>query len=697
MLNHLSVSKLLQSVILVMAGCVVIVLAADAWDSWGRLRAANRISLIADASGHVFKAMHNLRAERAAAFRSLSADAAVAPDYAKYIRSLRDAEVPAMRTAADLLVRADFDGKDTLLPEFNRLMQSLISLQAESWDAMAKPKAERRAGLAKEYDTNNEALLPKLEGISTALAAAVNHSDAAVDQLLMIKQMAWQLRVASGDASTMVSSALAVGKIAPEAAKNYAKYVGRIESAWNGLEAATSGTKLSPELTATLDASKKALFDPDYLTMRDALVAALAAGEKPAMTSTNWSPFSVDRMGTAVTVAERALDEAKTQTLIQISVAERSLIVQLILLTMAVVLAIGGMLLVSRRVITPLHTIRDAMLQVAGGDLAVEAVYSDRQDEIGALAGALETFKRQAMEKAAIERQEHTRNADAANRQQAVERHIATFEFQMQDALTALASASEQMNTTSDGMQTVSSRTNARIQVAAQASGEASMNVQNVASASEELSASINDISRQATHAAGIANRAVSQARQTDTTVQGLATTANRIGEVVGLISDIASQTNLLALNATIEAARAGEAGRGFAVVASEVKSLASQTAKATDDISEQIADIQKVANEAIQAIQGIGGVIAEVNEVATAIAAAVEEQGAATLEITRSTQQAATGTKNVSENISGVRTDADATGAAAQDVKTASETLSEQTRKLGAQVTDFLGKIRAA
>ena len=200
------------------------------------------------------------------------------------------------------------------------------------------------------------------------------------------------------------------------------------------------------------------------------------------------------------------------------------------------------------------------------------------------------------------------------------------------------------------------------------------MSVDSVASASVELSASIDDISRQASHAAGIASRAVNRARETDDTVQGLAKTAARIGEVVGLINSIAAQTNLLALNATIEAARAGEAGRGFAVVASEVKSLASQTAKATDDISEQIADIQKVAGDAIDAIKGIGNIIGEVNEVATAIAAAVEEQGAATQEITRSTQHAAQGTKNVSENITGVKTDADAAAAAAENVKRASE-----------------------
>jgi methyl-accepting chemotaxis protein len=221
--------------------------------------------------------------------------------------------------------------------------------------------------------------------------------------------------------------------------------------------------------------------------------------------------------------------------------------------------------------------------------------------------------------------------------------------------------------------------------------------VESVASAAEELSASIGDISKQASHAAGIASRAVDAARVTDGTVQGLAQSASRIGEVVGLINSIAAQTNLLALNATIEAARAGESGRGFAVVASEVKTLASQTAKATDEISEQVAGIQKVAGEAIDAIKSIGSIIAEVNEVATAIAAAVQEQGAATQEITRSTQYASQGTKNVSENITGVKSDADTAAAAADNVKRASETLEKESKHLGNQVNDFLGKIRAA
>jgi methyl-accepting chemotaxis protein len=455
--------------------------------------------------------------------------------------------------------------------------------------------------------------------------------------------------------------------------------------------------QLPPALSAAMTATKSGYFDPQYLELRDRLIKALVAGEKAEMTANQWSPVTVGRMGTAVGVAEAALDAAREYSATQRSNAEHSLILQLSLLALALALTFGAMTAVTRRVIKPLHNLRDAMLKVAAGDLAVDTGYVQRQDEIGALAGALETFKQQAVDKLRIEAQERERNAGAAARQQAIEAYVGEFENMVRQSLQQLGDASSQMRTTSSGLSTVSRQTNERVEVVQRASSEASMSVESVASASEELSASINDISQQAAHAAGIASRAVGQARKTDSTVQGLAKSAGRIGEVVGLINTIAAQTNLLALNATIEAARAGEAGRGFAVVASEVKSLASQTAKATEEISGQIADIQKVANEAIDAIKGIGSIIGEVNEVATAIAAAVQEQGAATQEISRSTQHAAQGTKNVSDNITGVKADADASAAAADDVSRASQTLETQSQQLGSQVTQFLGKIRAA
>ena len=697
MLNRLTVSALLKTVILVTSCCVMIGISLDAWSSWGRLQIANRVSVIADTSAYVFKAMHNLRTDRSTTERLLNSDQPMDGDIEKYLRSLRDAEMPAMASALELFPTMDFAQRETLVPEFDRLFKLLTAEQKESWEAIAKPKAARRPDLSKEYMATTQGLLDTLDRLSGALVGAVNHQDATIDQLLAIKQIAWLLRNTGGEASLIISKGLAAGRITPEIQQNYTKFVGGTEIAWNALELTAGGMQLPSALAAAITANKSAYFDPQYLALRQRLMTALIAGEKTELTANQWSPITVGRLAGAVGVAEAALDAAKERTATLRSEAQRSLVMQLVLLALAIALAVGAQITVRRRVITPLLNMRDAMLKVASGDLAVDTGYVARRDEIGALAGALETFKQQAVDKLRIEAQEREHNAGAAARQQAIEAHVGEFEGLVRQTLQQLGEASGQMRTTSSGLSAVSRQTNERVEVAQKASGEASMSVETVAAASEQLSASINDISQQAAHAAGIASRAVGQARDTDGTVQGLAKSASRIGEVVGLINTIAAQTNLLALNATIEAARAGDAGRGFAVVASEVKSLASQTAKATEDISEQIADIQKVAGDAIDAIKGIGSIIGEVNEVATAIATAVQQQGAATQEISRSTQHAALGTKNVSDNITGVKADADAAAAAAEDVKVASKTLEIQSQQLGSQVTQFLGKIRAA
>jgi methyl-accepting chemotaxis protein len=697
MLNRLTVSALLKSVILSTALVIVVMFSLSAWESWGRLQSASRMSVIADISANLFKAMHNLRTDMSTSNRSMNAEQTLDPEVEKYVRGLRDVEMPAMNNGLAMLGNIEIAQKNVLVPDFDRLLKKLTEQQKEYWQEVVKPKASRRVALGKEYLANVQELLAALDKISAVLAADVNHQDATIDQLLMIKQTAWLLRNTAGEASLLVSTGLAAGSIAPELMPKYLKFVGGSDAAWNAVQLAAAGMQLPPAISSALTEAQTAYFDPQYLALRDRLANALVKGEKPELSANQWTPITVGRMASAVKVAEAALDAAKERASELHSSALRSLTVQLAFLTAAIVLALGALTMVTRRVITPLHNMRDAMLKVAAGDLSVHTGYASRQDEIGGLATALETFKQQAEDKLKIEAQERERNAGAATRQRSIETYVAEFEGTMRQTLQQLGDASGEMRKTSSSLSSVSRQTNSRVMVAEKASGEASMSVESVASAAEELSASINDISQQAAHAAGIASRAVDQAAKTDGTVQGLAKSAGRIGEVVGLINTIAAQTNLLALNATIEAARAGEAGRGFAVVASEVKSLASQTAKATDEISEQIADIQKVAGDAIDAIKGIGSIIGEVNEVATAIAAAVQEQGAATQEITRSTQYAAQGTKNVSENITGVKHDADAAAAAAENVKDASETLETQSQHLGHQVTDFLGKIRAA
>ena len=697
MLNRLSVNTLLQSAIALMAFFVVIMLAQRSWDSYDRLSSTDKIMTVADASRFAFTAMHSLRTDRASTFRTLKGQGTIEPAVATYIQKIREVELPALQRAADLAGEIDFGDKQVLLPELRQSIKSFLALETESWEAFSKPVAARRESLSKEYMDVSGKLLDTLDKMSSRMFASVKFSDPMIDQLMGMKEIAWIVRNLGGEASLMISNSVVAGHLPPDGPAKYAGYVGGTQAGWQALESLAAGSDLPPALAKTIAEAKAKYFGQDYTALRDRMFAAVRDGKKPEMTPAEWAPVTVGHLASLLTVAEGALEAAKDHAESRHAAARRDLIVELALLFAALGFAVGCMMAVRRRVLNPLQAIKSAMLKVANGDLTADAPFADRADEIGALAGALATFKENAVEKARIEGEQRDRNTQATQRQHAVEASIVSFEAQIGEALKALMDAAGQMRSTSDEMSSISLETNTKVTSAAQASEEASTNVQTVAVASEQLSASIGDISRQVTHAADIARRAVDQTKQTDGTVQGLSESAERIGEVVKLINDIAGQTNLLALNATIEAARAGEAGRGFAVVASEVKSLANQTAKATEEISAQIAAVQKVARDAMDAIKSIGSTIGEVSTVATSIASAVEEQGAATQEITRNTQEAARRTRDASNNITGVTSGANATGSAAQNVKSAAEALGERTEQLRGQVDDFLAKIRAA
>ena len=354
---------------------------------------------------------------------------------------------------------------------------------------------------------------------------------------------------------------------------------------------------------------------------------------------------------------------------------------------------------IARGIIGPLSGLTSGMRELAAGNFGVVLPGLGRKDEVGEMAQAVETFKVKAEEKARIEAEAKATQDQIAARQRRADmiRIADDFESAVGEIIDTVSSASNELEASAGTLTSTAERTQGLTSVVAEASAQATSNVQSVASATEELSSSVNEIGRQVQESARMAGEAVNQARQTNDRVSELSMAASRIGDVVELINTIAGQTNLLALNATIEAARAGEAGRGFAVVASEVKALAEQTAKATGEIGQQISGIQTATQESVTAIKEISSTIQKLSEISSTIAAAVEEQGAATQEISRNVQQAARGTQGVSSNITDVQHGATETGSASSQLLAAAQSLSADSNRLRLEVGKFLSSVRTA
>jgi methyl-accepting chemotaxis protein len=375
--------------------------------------------------------------------------------------------------------------------------------------------------------------------------------------------------------------------------------------------------------------------------------------------------------------------------------SQRDLILGTVAILVAAVLLA---LFVGRGMSRPLIAITAVMNRLSSGDTEVAIPGSERHDELGTMAVAVDVFRCSMIEARQMRDAQEASKRQIEIEKKKVQAAMANrFETDVKSVVGAVARATQDMQRVAGEITTSVGGTSERAAAAAAASEEASASVSTVAAATEELAASVAEIGRQVTNSAAVADNAVLKAGQTTELVQGLAAAGEKIGEVLRLIGAIASQTNLLALNATIEAARAGESGRGFAVVASEVKALASQTAKATEEIAGQVSAIQSATGNCVTAIGGISGTIQEISGIATTIATAVEEQDAATREIARSVQQAAAGTSEVSLNVAGASHAAAQSRVLADSVLVASGELSQHADTLFKSVDSFLASLRSA
>ena len=364
--------------------------------------------------------------------------------------------------------------------------------------------------------------------------------------------------------------------------------------------------------------------------------AAVAAHEELALGRSGTGGFGTDptvwfadatgRIDALKDVEDLQAGELAAAAAARVDAARRALALLVAVAVATTVLVLLAGLAVTGSVVVPLRRVAQVLAAVADGDLT-QRVRATGRDELAEIGAALDVATGRTAEAVSL----------------------------MAASSAAVASASQELSTTSARIAETAAATGQRASDAAGSTAAVSGNVSAVAAGAEQMAASIGEIAHNAADAAAIAARAVVEAAGATGTVDALGRSSAEIGTVLKVISSIAEQTNLLALNATIEAARAGEAGKGFAVVAGEVKDLARETARATEDIGRRVQAIQHDSASASVAIEQISGVIEQINRFQTVIAAAVEQQSATTGAMGRAAAAAAAGTSSATGAVGGV------------------------------------------
>lgn len=393
---------------------------------------------------------------------------------------------------------------------------------------------------------------------------------------------------------------------------------------------------------------------------QDAMKAVMAGNIKSAIDYVYGDKYSA-ALGEIQSLQEEFLNKMQNRLTAEIDAQQIKILIletiSIVLVCIAAAFQIFATMFTRKKIITPLKTIQEVMLEFSKGNLSTECTLEEDTSELGMLVHSINRMRTQLVAYVNDIRDKLTQLAQGDFCVHMDIEYIGDFseiKTSIEEISGALSDVFHEIDVAANEVSIGADQVSGGAQALSQGAVEQ-------ASAIEELSATMQDISSkvvrnaentkqadEATEKAGAQVEESSQKMQElMSAMEEIKQTSGQIQSIIKTIDDIAFQTNILALNAAVEAARAGDAGKGFAVVADEVRNLAAKSAEASKNTQELIQNaIQAVENGTVLASDTAKGLettavnAGKVVEIIEKITEASDEQAQAIAQLSQGIDQ---------------------------------------------------------